>query len=227
MSLLNFENTLFCLDFAGTFVFAVSGAHAAVRRQMDIWGMFVLAFVTAVGGGTLRSILMGDYPVPILRTPAPFSLALLATVVVFFASDWIDRIHRPIRLFDAIGLGVFTAVGIAISLDRGLPWWAALLLGCVTATCGGLIRDLLRREIPLILCPGELYATAALGGGLVMLLLHALGSPRPTSMVAGAACVIAIRLGSVYLDWRTHPLQAGNPDRESRRASSTGNRPNR
>ncbi len=202
-----FEATLLFLDLAGTFVFAVSGAQAAARREMDIWGMFVLGLVTAIGGGTLRSVLIADYPVPVLRTPWPFALTLLATLTVFFGARQIEKIHKPIRLFDAIGLGVFTAAGVAVSLDRGLEWWAALLMGCVTATVGGMLRDVLRREVPLVLVPGELYATAALGGALAMLALGALGAGRPAAMVAGAGVVIALRLGSIYLRWQTRPAR--------------------
>lgn len=200
-----FQTTLLILDVAGVFVFAVSGAHAAARKDMDIWGMFVLGLVTAIGGGTLRSLLIADYPIPVLRTPWPFAVTLIATLVVFFGNRWIDQISKPIRLFDAIGLGVFTSVGVAVSLDKGLEWWAALLMGCVTATVGGMLRDLLRREVPLVLVPGELYATAALGGALTMLALAALGTSRPVAMISGACVVIVLRLGSIYFHWHTRP----------------------
>jgi len=206
---MSFATTILALDLAGTLVFALSGAQAGARRDMDIWGMFVLAFVTAIGGGTLRSVLIGEFPVPVLRTPWPFALSLIATCAVYFGSHQIERINRPIRLFDAIGLGVFTAVGVGISLDRGLDWWAALLLGCVTATCGGILRDLLRREVPLVLAPGELYATAALGGCLVMLAMEAAHFDRQSAMIACALTVIALRLGSIYLGWRTRPTVEG------------------
>lgn len=202
---MTFSTTILILDMAGTLVFALSGAQAGARRDMDIWGIFVLAFVTAIGGGTLRSVLIGEFPVPVLRTPWPFALSLIATCTVFFASQQIDRISRPIRLFDAIGLGVFTAVGVGISLDRGLDWWAALLLGCVSAVCGGMIRDILRREVPLVLAPSELYATAALGGALAMLGIEAAGFSRQAAMIACAITVICLRLGSIYLGWSTRP----------------------
>jgi uncharacterized membrane protein YeiH len=208
---MTFEGTLLVLDLAGTFVFAVSGALAAARKRMDIVGMFALALVTATGGGTLRSFMIGDLPVPLLRTPWPFALILTATVLTFFFHRRIERMQRPIRLFDAIGLGVFVAAGVAISLDLGQPWWAALLLGCITATFGGILRDVLRNEVPFIFNPGELYATPAFAGAVVLLGLElgVGGVSRPAAMIAGAGTTIALRLFSIYFRWRTRPAVGG------------------
>jgi len=216
---MTFEGTLLFLDWAGTFVFALSGALAAARRRMDIVGMFALALVTATGGGTLRSFMIGDFPVPLLRQPWPFALILAATVIGFFFHQRIERLQKPIRLLDAIGLGVFVAVGVAISLDLGQPWWAALLLGCISATFGGVLRDVLRNEVPLIFNPGELYAVPAFLGAIVLLWLEFgfADISRSTAMIAGAATTITVRLFSMYFSWRTRPPERDRPARPRRR----------
>lgn len=195
------------LDLAGTLVFALSGAHAAARKGMDVVGMFTLGLVTAIGGGTLRSLLIGDYPVPFLRTPWPFAIVLLATLIVFLGWQQIERLNKPIRLFDAIGLGVFMSAGVAISLDLGQPWWSALLLGSVTATFGGIVRDVLRNEVPFVLLPGEFYATTVVLGAVAFLLLESNGAPRQVAMVSGACLTIATRLFAMYFRWRTPPAR--------------------
>jgi uncharacterized membrane protein YeiH len=195
------------LDIAGTFVFALSGAHAAARKGMDVVGMFTLGLVTAIGGGTVRSLLIGDYPVPFLRTPWPLALVLLATLVVFLGWRQIERLNKPIRLFDAIGLGVFMSAGVAISLDLGQPWWSALLLGTVSAVFGGIVRDVLRNEVPFVLLPGEFYATTVVLGALAFLTLESLGAPRQLAMMTGAGLTITTRLFAMYFRWRTPPAR--------------------
>lgn len=203
---MNFETTLAALDYAGVLVFAVSGALAAARKQMDIVGMFVLALVTSTGGGALRSVLIGDFPVPFLRSPWPLALALGATLVTFLAAGRVEEtMSRPIRFFDALGLGVYMSVGMGVALNLGQPWWAALFLGCVTAVFGGVLRDLLRQEVPFIFRPAELYATAAFVGGIALLLAVHFGASREWAMVIGAAVTIAVRMFAMYFHWRTRP----------------------
>ena len=204
---MTFHETLGVLDLAGTFVFALSGAHAAARKQMDVVGMFSLGLVTAIGGGTLRSLLIGDFPVPLLRTPWPLALVLLATLIVFLGWRQIERLNKPIRLFDAIGLGVFVSAGVAISLDLGQPWWSALLLGCITAIFGGIVRDVLRNEVPFVLLPAELYATTVILGAVAFLLAEWLGVERQHAMVIGAVITITTRLFAMYFRWETIPAR--------------------
>ncbi|MGH8020876.1 MAG: trimeric intracellular cation channel family protein [Opitutaceae bacterium] len=201
---MTFEVTLAVLDLAGVFVFAITGALAAARKGMDFVGMFALALVTSTGGGTLRSMLVGDFPVPFLRTPWLLVAAMVATVVTYFAAQWIEaHMSRPIRFFDAIGLGVFTATGVATALNLGQPWWAALFLGCITAVFGGVLRDVLRQEVPLIFRPDELYATAAVVGAIGFLVIREMDFSRPAVMIAGAVVTIAVRLVAMHLQWKT------------------------
>lgn len=201
---MSFDTTLAALDVAGVLVFAISGALAAARKGMDIVGMFAIALVTATGGGALRSVLIGDFPVPFLRTPWPLALTAVASALTYFAARWVEaKMSKPIRFFDAIGLGVFLSTGEAISLNLGQPWWAALFLGCVTAVFGGVLRDVLRQEVPFVFQPAELYATAALIGGIAFLAADRIGLARPWTMLLGALVTIAVRLFAVYFKWRT------------------------
>jgi len=201
---MNLSTTLAVFDLAGVLVFAASGALAAARRKMDVVGMFAIGLVTATGGGALRSLLIGDFPVPFLRTPWPLALALAATIAVFFGGKHLEeRLSKPIRFFDAIGLGVYMGTGMAVALNLGQPWWAALFLGCVTAVFGGVLRDILRQEVPFVFQPAELYATAALIGGAAMLAVDFLSGNRQWAMVACTAVTIAVRLFAIYFRWRT------------------------
>ncbi len=203
---MSFETTLWLFELAGVFVFAVSGALAAARKGMDVVGLFVIALVTATGGGALRSVLIGDFPVPFLRTPWPLAFATVASALTYFSSRWLEaKMDKPIRFFDAIGLGVFMGTGAMVALQLGQPWWVALFLGCVTAVFGGVLRDLLRQEVPLLFQPAELYATAALIGGIALIAAHLLGFGRTPTMLLGAGVTITVRLFALYFHWRTKP----------------------
>ena len=188
---------LYAFDLSGVFFFAISGAIAGRKNQMDIFGMFMLALVTCMGGGTLRSLLIGATPPPVLTDPAYVSLAFGATVASFFAEPLWEKWQRAVSFFDAIGLGFFVCIGIQVAQNYGLAPWACLGMGLVTATFGGVLRDLLRTEIPLIF-RREIYATPALLGGLVYLvgdhfgLLPRYNIPITTAITAGVR-LLAIR----------------------------------
>ncbi|MDP4625205.1 MAG: trimeric intracellular cation channel family protein [Akkermansiaceae bacterium] len=190
---------LYAFDLSGVFFFAVSGAIAGRKNQMDIFGMFMLALVTGMGGGTLRSLLIGATPPPILLDPAYVSLAAAATVASFFAEPIWEKRQRAVSFFDAIGLGFFVCIGIQVAQNHGLAPWACLGMGLVTATFGGVLRDLLRAEIPLIFRK-EIYATAALLGGIAYLIADHFGlQPRYnipiTTVITAGIRLAAIRYG--------------------------------
>lgn len=189
---------LYLADLIGVFVFAVSGAIAGRQKDMDLFGMFILATVTCVGGGTLRSLLIGATPPPVLTDPAYVIVAAIATLASFYAEPLWEKWQRAVSLFDAVGLGVFVCIGVQVSQTHGLAWWACVGLGMVTATFGGVIRDLLRTEVPLIFRK-EIYATAALIGGLIYLGLDTLNVPTSinipvTTIITATIRIIAIRL---------------------------------
>ncbi|WP_035607486.1 trimeric intracellular cation channel family protein [Haloferula sp. BvORR071] len=180
-------------EILGTFVFCLSGALAARERAMDWFGMFVLAFLTGAGGGMIRSVLIGDVPPQFLKDPRIFGLATAGTLAALAGAAWWKKVHRVVSLFDAIGLGLFTVTGIRISQAHGLPWWSSLALGVITATFGGLLRDVLRNQIPLIL-RREIYATASIIGGLALLGMDLLGWPEGVVVGVTTALIVTIRL---------------------------------
>ena len=165
-------NLLDLVTWTGTFVFALTGALKARASRMDIFGGIVMAFATAYGGGTLRDLLIGIKPVNWINDYIALLLVLSGTMLVFLRKDKTGRFEKAIFFTDAIGLGMFTAAGIEISLRSGLNDVYALIMGIITATFGGLIADILRNEIPYLLKKGELYATACAIGGAAFLLLR-------------------------------------------------------
>ncbi len=143
-------SALRALDFAGVFVFALSGAALAARKKMDLVGVITLAGVTGVGGGIVRDVLLGDTPPLALRTPIPLLLAAIAALLVMRAHSIVRRLDRQVIFFDAAGLSLFAVSGAVRTLNAGLGWWAAILLGAVSAVGGGVIRDVLVRELPMV-----------------------------------------------------------------------------
>lgn len=186
-------------DLVGVFVFAVSGATAAKEREMDVLGMMVLAVATGLGGGTLRSVLTGDVPAPLLVDPLLLGTCSAGTVFAFFAHPLWERHSRVVSIFDALGLGVFVCLGIKAAQNVGLEMWSALLMGIVSGTFGGLIRDVLRNEIPLLL-RREIYATAAAFGGVIFLGLERMSVPTTVSIFISTVIIASIRIYSIKRD---------------------------
>lgn len=186
---------LFIQDLIGTIVFAISGAIAARQHKMDIFGMFVLAFVTGVGGGTLRDVMIGSTPVFWMKQPIYVLMISVAVVIVAILKNQIDRDYwkKGLLIFDAIGLGVFTVIGVQKGLDFGLHPLICIALGGVTGCFGGLIRDILRNEVPIIL-QKEVYVTASLVGGIIFILFRDAGFESNWIDVATVTAVIAIRM---------------------------------
>ncbi|AGO17352.1 trimeric intracellular cation channel family protein [Glaesserella parasuis] len=186
---------LFIQDLIGTIVFAISGAIAARQHKMDIFGMFVLAFVTGVGGGTLRDVMIGSTPVFWMKQPIYVLMISVAVVIVAILKNQIDRDYwkKGLLIFDAIGLGVFTVIGVQKGLDFGLHPLICVALGGVTGCFGGLIRDILRNEVPVIL-QKEVYVTASLVGGIIFILFRDAGFESNWIDVATVTTVIAIRM---------------------------------
>ena len=188
-------------DLIGVFVFAVSGAIAGRQKDMDLFGMFMLATVTCIGGGTLRSLLIGATPPPVLTDPAYVIVAAIATVASFYAEPLWEKWQRAVSLFDAVGLGVFVCIGVQVSQSNGLAWWACVGMGMVTATFGGVIRDLLRTEVPLIFRK-EIYTAAALTGGLIYLCLDSAGMTSSLNILLTTVATASIRI--IAIRWNFH-----------------------
>jgi uncharacterized membrane protein YeiH len=196
------------LDLAATFLFAGTGALAAIRKRYDLVGILVLAFVTGLGGALLRDGLFLQEGPPAVVSDGRYLAAVLAGAgaAAFFAR----HLHRLRLLFvvaDALALGLYGMVGAQKSLAAGLPVLTASVVGVVNAVGGGLLRDVLVREEPLVFKPGEFYALAALAG-VVLFLLAAVQMqvPAPRAAAAGIAVAFAVRLLSIRLGWRTGAL---------------------
>lgn len=192
---------LLVLDLAGTFVFALNGALTAIRfARLDLVGVVVLAIVTAVGGGTIRDLLIGDVPPASLRMWYYLPVAVLGGLIAFAAGSRADRrsIRIPMLLLDAAGLSLFAVVGTAKSLDFGLGNFPAMLMGALTAIGGGTIRDIMVTQIPTVL-HSELYVIPAMAGSSLLVLANAHHWPVIPAAVAGAIVCFLIRvLGLKY-----------------------------
>ncbi|MDJ1483900.1 trimeric intracellular cation channel family protein [Cytophagaceae bacterium YF14B1] len=182
------------ITYAGTFIFAVTGALKARTHLMDIFGGAVLAFITAYGGGTLRDILLGVKPVNWVNDNIALGLVISALISVFLFKENLKRFNRIIFFTDAIGLGLFTASGIKISLQNGITPTYAIIMGVISSTFGGLLADILCNQIPALLRKGELYATASLLGGIVFISLKHNGINDSTNLLVCVILVVSIRI---------------------------------
>jgi uncharacterized membrane protein YeiH len=192
--------TLYLLDLIGVAVFAVSGALVAGRKQFDLLGVVVIATVTAIGGGTIRDVLLDRHPVFWIRDPTYLLVILAAAALTLLYA----RVRRPPRtsllIADALGLALFTISGAQIAEERNLPGIIVVLMGTITGTAGGLLRDVLSAEVPLLLRQTDLYATAAIVGATAYLMLQAAGLEHPYATLAGMATIVALRLAAIL--WR-------------------------
>ena len=189
------------MDLVGTAAFALSGALVAMRKRLDLFGLVVLALTTALGGGILRDLILGNTPPEAFRSPLSLAVALAAASAALFLPRGPEGGKGLFLLCDAVGLGAFTVGGARGCLRRG-PAAAApvLFLACLTGVGGGMIRDLLVREIPFVLRQ-EIYATASLAGGGLFLLLRPLTGEVPAAFLAFGS-VVALRLSSLALGLR-------------------------
>ena len=192
------------LEAAGTLAFAVSGGAVAVRAGMDWLGVMVLAIVTAVGGGTLRDLLLGTHPVWWIDREWPLALAALGGLAVIGVAHRIPHValdsNRSALVGDAIGLGAFTVTGVLLGIDAGVSPWAAAVLGVVTGAGGGVVRDVLAQRRPLILTE-EIYALAALAGAAVVVLLDRLDAPAQPTRWLGVGVIVVVRVVAIRRQW--------------------------
>jgi uncharacterized membrane protein YeiH len=191
---------IYILDLIGTAAFAASGAWVGVRKHMDLFGVLVLGTVTAVGGGTLRDLLLGDIPPFSLKDEAYIYIAIVVSVVVFANRKRFEFFEKPLLYFDAIGLGTFVVIGTTKAIDFQLGALGAVLMGVMTGTAGGVMRDLLANQVPLIL-RREIYASACVAGGTLLVILGENGVAPAAAALLSAATVILVRLLAIHYDW--------------------------
>ncbi|SOC80636.1 Uncharacterized membrane protein YeiH [Salinimicrobium sediminis] len=184
------------LDLLGTSAFAISGALAAMNRRLDLFGIFIIAFVTAIGGGTIRDILIDNTPVTWMENTVYIYLIGVVTIITIIFRTQLDRLKKSLFLFDSIGLGIFTITGVELGIQNDLNPIICITLGAMTGTFGGVIRDILCNEIPVIFRK-EIYATASIMGGLAFILLHELYFNQDVIYIITSLTVIIIRLMAV------------------------------
>jgi uncharacterized membrane protein YeiH len=188
------------LELLGVAVFAVSGVLAAGRKGLDVLGIAVIAVVTAIGGGTLRDLLVNRHPIFWIADTTHLWVILGATAVTLgYVRFWIAT-RRALLVADALGLAFFTIAGVQITEQAGYSDLIAVLMGTITGVAGGVFRDVLTAEIPLVMRPGRLYATAAIVGAASYLLLEGLHVPSDVAALAGMGVIAVLRLAAIL--WR-------------------------
>jgi uncharacterized membrane protein YeiH len=188
------------IDLIGVAVFAVTGALVASRKQMDVFGFALLGTVTGLGGGTLRDLLLGLTPVFWVREPVYVMICVSISAVVFFTAHIPESRYRLLLWLDAVGLAFFCIVGAQKALAADAGAFIALVMGVMTATFGGIVRDMVVGEVPLLLHK-EIYVTAALAGSLVFVGLLMLSLPQTIAAVCGFAACFAVRASALRYGW--------------------------
>ncbi len=194
---------IYALNLFGTLVFAISGVLTAIVNKFDLVGSFVVGMVTAVGGGTLRDILLGDTPVSWMKQQEYLAVIVAGFIISYAFREHIMKLRKGMFLFDTMGIGVFMILGLQKTLALGLPPLIALMMGVVTAVFGGVIRDVLTNIVPLIF-RAEIYASACLIGGVVFLVIEAAGVPSKYASVFAMLTIIFIRYLAVRYKWSLH-----------------------
>lgn len=200
------------LDYASVFVFALTGALAASRAQLDIVGFTFVAALTAVGGGTVRDVILDRNPVFWVAEPAFIGVAAAAAVIVFFTAHRFESRLRALTWLDALALSVAVPAGVGVALASGQPWAVTLLMGVATGAFGGLMRDVVCNEVPLVLKQGELYVTAAFAGALAAVAALFVVPVGPALLLC-AVVTFALRAGSLVFGWRLPVYRARAPRR--------------
>ncbi|MGY5355392.1 trimeric intracellular cation channel family protein [Wenyingzhuangia sp. IMCC45467] len=186
------------INISGSFVFAVSGALIAMKKRLDPFGVLIVAFITAVGGGTLRDILIDRQIFWLYNTSIIYAVLSGATVAMIFKSN-MNFFSKPMFFYDAIGLGLFTITGVQIGLESNLDYSICILLGTVTGVFGGVLRDVVVNRIPVVF-KKEIYATASILGGLLYLTLMSFNIPNPYLQIIPILFIILIRLVAVFFN---------------------------
>lgn len=199
------------LDAVGVVVFAISGALAASRKELDLIGFVFFASITGVGGGTLRDVVLGQTPVFWITTPLPVILCTLTAVAVYFIAPFIEYRYRVLLWADAVGIAGYCVMGASRGLAAGASPYAAIILGILSASFGGIIRDIVAGE-PSVLLRKEIYVTATLVGATLFVVASRLGLPYWPSALAGGMAAFAVRAGALYFGW-TFPTFRSRPGR--------------
>lgn len=184
------------INVLGTFAFAISGASMAINKKLDAFGVLVIAFVTSIGGGTLRDLLIGNLPVGWLNSDFMLLLIFFTSLLTLFFYPYLKRLTTTLFLFDALGIGLFTIAGVEIAEAKGFNIPICITLGTITACFGGVIRDVLLNHVPLIFRK-ELYATTCIAGASVYFLLKSLGLHAQITTFICIGIIVLLRIWAV------------------------------
>jgi uncharacterized membrane protein YeiH len=190
------EKIYLTVDILGTVAFAISGVLVAMEKRLDLFGVGIIALVTAIGGGTLRDMLIGNTPVTWTTTPLYMYIILGTVIITILFQSRLKYLRTSLFLFDTIGIGFYTMIGISKGMEAGLEPLICITLGTITASFGGVLRDILCNEIPVIFRK-EIYATACILGGAGYFLLRQTALPEGYAYLLGVVIVIGIRLAAV------------------------------
>lgn len=202
---------LVILDFAAVVVFALTGALVASRAQLDPVGFAFIACLTAVGGGTMRDLMLGRDPVFWVGQPTYILVAVAAAMLVFFTAHLLESRYRVLLWLDSVALAVAVAAGTGVALELGHNPVIVVLMGIMTGTMGGLMRDVVCNEVPLVLKQGEIYVTAAFAGALSAVLAVYIGLTGFWALLICAAVTWGLRAGSLQFGWRLPAYKARPP----------------
>lgn len=190
---------LFLIEVVGTIAFAISGIRLAAYKNFDLFGAFTIGLVTATGGGTLRDVML-NLPVFWLQTPIYLAVTAISLIIVVIFRKMLVSHNRLLFTFDAIGLALFVVIGIQKTLMAGYPMWAAIVMGTVTGSFGGVVRDILINEEPLFFRK-DIYATACVAGGAIYWLISTIGGSVMLQQSACAVTVIGLRVCALRYNW--------------------------
>ncbi|WP_265499384.1 trimeric intracellular cation channel family protein [Paracoccus beibuensis] len=200
------------LDYGSVLIFALTGALVASRAQLDPVGFIFMAAMTAVGGGTLRDLILGQPQVFWVARPSLIVVAAVAAMVVFWTAHLFESRYRLLLWLDVFALSVAVPAGVGVALEGGFSPIIVVIMGVVTGTFGGLMRDVVGNEVPLVLKQGEIYLTAAFGGALVAVALVWLGAGQAPTLVACGLVTFVLRAGGLGRGWRL-PVYRPRPPR--------------
>ena len=192
-------DVLLIIEVIGTIAFAISGIRLAAAKEFDWFGAYTIGLVTAIGGGTLRDVLL-DIPVFWMQTPLYLYVTGISLAVVIIFRKPLVGFDRALFIFDAIGLALFVVIGIQKSLDANYPMWVAIAMGTITGSFGGVTRDILINIEPLFFRK-DIYATACLAGGIAFWLIKVFGGSEVTQQITCAIVVIGLRICALKFDW--------------------------
>ncbi|MCC6761827.1 trimeric intracellular cation channel family protein [Phnomibacter sp. MR] len=189
-------NFLLLIDVLGTASFAISGARMALQKQLDVFGVIIISFVTSIGGGTIRDVLMGNFPVNWMRNELIIAVILVACIGTMLVRGLHQKLSTTLFLFDSFGLGLFTIAGMSIALSAGYSPGMSIAMGTISACFGGVIRDVLLNQVPLIFHK-EIYASACIAGGLLYYGLTQMNVSQHLAEIVSIITIVLIRVVAV------------------------------